>query len=78
MTYCKSDNIYEQGVCDGYIISVSDVLYTLDKKTTPSYVSPKTRQLKINSIYQLSDFIIDNAQLMSIEANKIDWTIFCK
>ena len=69
MTYCKSDNIYEQGVCDGYIISVSDVLYTLDKKTVQVCIPENT---SIKSIrLSVIDFIIDNAQLMSTEANKM-------
>ena len=69
MTYCKSENLYEQGVCDGYIISVSDVLYTLDKKAVkvciPDNMSIKSIRLSV------VNFIIDNAQLMSIEANKV-------
>ena len=27
MTYCKSENFYEQGICDGYIIAVNDVIF---------------------------------------------------
>jgi|TARA_B110000305_G_C19121842_1_gene484705 hypothetical protein len=69
ITYCKSDNIYEQGICDGYIISVNDMIYTLDKKTTelciPENISIKNLRLSV------INFIIDNAQLMSIEANKV-------
>tara|TARA_B100000768_G_C11193804_1_gene338533 strand:- start:24 stop:368 length:345 start_codon:yes stop_codon:yes gene_type:complete len=68
MTYCKSNNLYEQGVCDGYIISVSDVLYTLDKKAVQVCIPENT---SIKSIrLSVINFIIDNAQLMSIEANK--------
>lgn len=69
MTYCKSDNIYELGVCDGYIIAVSDVIYALDKKTAQicleKNISIKTLRISI------INFIVDNAELMNIEANKV-------
>ena len=69
ITYCQSDNIYEVGVCDGYIIAVSDVMYSLDKKTSNicinENVSIKTIRLSV------INFIIDHAELMSIEANKV-------
>ena len=69
MTYCKSDNIYELGVCDGYIIAVSDVIYSLDKKTAQicldENISIKTLRISI------INFIVDNAELMNIEANKV-------
>ena len=32
MTYCKSENLYEQGICDGYIIAINDVIYSLKKE----------------------------------------------
>ena len=69
MTYCKSDNIYELGICDGYIIAVSDVIYSLDKKTAQiclnENISIKTLRISI------INFIVDNAELMNIEANKV-------
>tara|TARA_B100000212_G_scaffold339159_1_gene317002 strand:- start:532 stop:876 length:345 start_codon:yes stop_codon:yes gene_type:complete len=69
MTYCKSKNIYEQGVCDGYIIAVNDVIYTLDKKKVniciPQNISIKRIRLSLIS------FVIDNAELMNVEANKM-------
>lgn len=69
ISYCKSENIYEQGICDGYIISVNDMIYTLDKKTAqvcvPENISIKTIRISV------INFIIDNAQLMSVEANKV-------
>ena len=69
MTYCKSKNIYEQGVCDGYIIAVNDVIYTLNKKKVniciPQNISIKKIRLSLIS------FVIDNAELMSVEANKL-------
>ena len=69
MTYCQSQSSYEIGVCDGYIISVSDVIYSLDTKTTEicidENISIKTIRLSV------INFIIDNAELMSVEANKV-------
>jgi len=69
MTYCKSENIYELGVCDGYIIAVNDVIYTLDKKIAQicidRNISIKTLRVSINN------FILDNAELMNVEANKV-------
>ena len=69
ITYCQSNNLYEIGVCDGYIISVSDVIYSLDKNTTQicinENISIKTIRLSV------INFIIDHAELMSIEANKV-------
>lgn len=69
MTYCQSQNPYEIGVCDGYIISVSDVIYSLDANTTQicidENISIKTIRLSV------INFIIDNAKLMSVEANKV-------
>ena len=69
MTYCKSENLYEQGVCDGYIIAINDVIYSLKKENTniciPENISIKNIRLSI------INFIIDNAQLMSFEANKV-------
>ena len=34
LSYCKSNNLYEQGICDGYIIAVNDVIFSIDKKRT--------------------------------------------
>jgi len=69
ITYCKSDNLYEQGICDGYIIAVNDVIFSIDKNKTNLCI-PKN--LSIKSIrLSVTDFIIDNAELMSIEANKV-------
>ena len=69
VTYCKSDNLYEQGICDGYIIAVNDVIFSINKKKTdiciPQNLSIKEIRLSILS------FIIDNAELMSVEANKV-------
>ena len=69
MTYCKSKNLYELGICDGYIIAVNDVIYSLKKENTniciPDNISIKNIRLSI------INFIIDNAQLMSFEANKV-------
>ena len=69
MTYCKSENFYEQGICDGYIIAVNDVIYSLKKEKTniciPENISIKNIRLSI------VNFIIDNAELMSFEANKV-------
>ena len=69
LTYCKSNNLYEQGICDGYVIAVNDVIYSIDKKKTnicvPQNVSIKKIRLSI------VNFIIDNAGLMSVEANKV-------
>ena len=69
MTYCKSENLYEQGICDGYIIAVNDVIYSLKKENTnicvPENVSIKNIRLSI------INFIIDNAEFMSFEANKV-------
>ena len=69
LTYCNSENLYEQGICDGYVIAVNDVIYSIDKKKTnicvPQNVSIKKIRLSI------VNFIIDNAGLMSVEANKV-------
>ena len=69
MTYCKSDNLYEQGICDGYIIAVNDVIYSIDKNKTAICIPPNIsiKNIRISVI----DFIIDNAELMSVEANKV-------
>ena len=32
LTYCKSDNSYEKGICDGYIIAVNYVIFSIDEK----------------------------------------------
>ena len=69
MTYCKSENLYEQGICDGYIIAINDVIYSLKKENTnicvPDNISIKNIRLSI------VNFIIDNAEFMSFEANKV-------
>ena len=69
MTYCKSKNFYEQGICDGYIIAVNDVIFSLKKEKTniciPDNISIKNIRLSI------INFIIDNAEFMSFEANKV-------
>ena len=69
MTYCKSKNLYEQGICDGYIIAVNDVIFSLKKENTniciPDNISIKNIRLSI------INFIIDNAEFMSFEANKV-------
>ena len=74
ITYCKSKDIYEQGICDGYIIAINDVIYTLDKKKVniciPQNISIKKIRLSLIS------FVIDNAQLMSVEANKMIGNFF--
>ena len=46
ISYCKSDNLYEQGICDGYIIAVNDVIYSMIKKER-TCVFLKIYQLKI-------------------------------
>jgi hypothetical protein len=69
MTYCQSQSSYEIGVCDGYIISVSDVIYSLDKNTAQICVD---ENISIKTIrISVINFIIDNAELMSVEANKV-------
>ena len=69
MTYCQSENSYETGVCDGYIISVSDVIYSLDKNTAQICID---ENISIKTIrISVINFIIDNAELMSVEANKV-------
>ena len=69
LSYCKSNNLYEQGICDGYIIAVNDVIFSIDKKRTNICV-PQNLSIKKIRLSVLS-FIIDNAELMSIEANKV-------
>ena len=69
ITYCKSKNIYEQGICDGYIIAVNDVIYTLDKKRVNICIPQNIPIKKIR--LSLISFVIDNAELMSVEANKM-------
>ena len=69
LSYCKSNNLYEQGICDGYIIAVNDVIFSIDEKTTNICVP---QNLSIKKIRQsVLSFIIDNAELMSVEANKV-------
>ena len=76
LTYCNSNNLYENGICDGYIISVNDVIYSKKMKEinicVPENISIKSIR---NSII---NFIIDNAQFMSVEANKIIEIFFIK
>ena len=74
ITYCKSKNIYEQGICDGYIIAVNDVIYTL-KKEKVNICIPKNIPIKRFRI-SLINFVIDNAELMSVEANKLIGNFF--
>ncbi len=45
ISYCKSNNLYEQGICDSYIIAVNDVIFSVDEKTTNICV-PKTLSIK--------------------------------
>ena len=69
MTYCKSENLYEQGICDGYIIAINDVIYSLKKENTNICV---TDNISIKNIrLSIVNFIIDNAELMSFGANKV-------
>ena len=68
MTYCESKNIYEQGICDGYIIAVNDVIYTLDKSKVNICI-PQNIPIKRIRLSLIS-FVIDNAELMNVEANK--------
>ncbi len=69
MTYCQSQSSYERGVCDGYIISVSDVIYSLDKNIAQICIN---KNISIKTIrVSVINFIIDNAELMSVEANKV-------
>ena len=76
MTYCKSNNAYEQGICDGYIISINDVIYSLNKDHAdlciPNNMSIKKIRLSI------VNFIIENGELMSYEANKVIAKYFLK
>ena len=76
ITYCKSSNSYEQGICDGYIIAMNDVIYSIESDKTkicvPENISIKSIRLSI------VDFIIDNAQFMSVEANKVIGKFFIK
>ena len=69
VTYCKSDNLYEQGICDGYIIAINDVIFSINKKKTDICI-PQNLSIKEIRLSVLS-FIIDNAELMSVEANKV-------
>ena len=69
LTYCKSNNLYEQGICDGYIIAVNDVIFSIDEKKTNICV-PQNLSIKKIRLSVLS-FIIDNAELMNVEANKV-------
>ena len=69
MTYCKSENLYEQGICDGYIIAVNDVIYSLKKEKTNICI-PENLSIK-NIRLSVINFITDNAELMSFEANKV-------
>lgn len=69
LTYCESKNIYEQGICDGYIIAVNDVIYTLDKKKVNICIPQNIPIKKIR--LSLTNFVIDNAELMNVEANKM-------
>ena len=69
LSYCKSNNLYEQGICDGYIIAVNDVIFSINKKKTDICV-PQNLSIKKIRLSVLS-FIIDNAELMSVEANKV-------
>tara|TARA_B100000524_G_scaffold174798_1_gene89803 strand:+ start:1204 stop:1548 length:345 start_codon:yes stop_codon:yes gene_type:complete len=69
ITYCKSQNTYEQGICDGYIIAINDVIFGLEKENIniciPQNISVKSIRVSI------INYIIDNAELMSVEANKV-------
>ena len=69
ITYCKSQKPYEQGICDGYIIAINDVIFSLEKKNidicVPQNISIKNIRLSI------INYIIDNAELMNVEANKV-------
>ena len=69
LSYCKSNNLYEQGICDGYIIAVNDVIFSINKKKTDICI-PQNLSIKKIRLSVLS-FIIDNAGLMSVEANKV-------
>ena len=69
VTYCKSENLYEQGICDGYIIAVNDVIFSINKKKTDICI-PQNLSIKKIRLSVLS-FIIDNAELMNVEANKV-------
>ena len=69
LSYCKSNNLYEQGICDGYIIAVNDVIFSIDEKRTNICV-PQNLSIKKIRLSVLS-FIIDNAELMSVKANKV-------
>ena len=74
VTYCKSDNLYEQGICDGYIIAINDVIFSIDKKRTDICI-PQNLSIKKIRLSVLS-FIIDNDELMSVEANKVVGKLF--
>ena len=69
LTYCESNNLYEQGICDGYIIAINDVIYDLDKNSIDICI-PQNIPIK-NIRLSLINFMIDNAELMSIGANKM-------
>ena len=69
LSYCKSNNLYEQGICDGYIIAVNDVIFSIDEKTTNICV-PQNLSIKKIRLSVLS-FIIDKAEFMSVEDNKV-------
>ena len=69
LTYCKSDNLYEQGICDGYIIAVNDVIFSINEKKTNICI-PQNLSIKKIRLSVLS-FVIENAELMNVEANKV-------
>ena len=69
ISYCKSDNLYEQGICDGYIIAVNDVIYSIDQKRTNLCI-PQNLSIK-NIRLSIINFIIDNAELMSVKQTKL-------
>ena len=69
ITYCKSNNTYEKGICDGYIIAINDVIFSLKKENVDICLPQNLSIKKIG--FSIMDYIIDNAELMSVEANKV-------
>jgi hypothetical protein len=51
LTYCKSDNSYEQGICDGYIIAVNDVIFSIDEKKTKICVPQNLSIKKLDYLF---------------------------
>ena len=54
ITYCKSENPYEQGICDGYIIAINDVIFSLEKENGSPFeklIRAKVKICRLEKIY---------------------------